>query len=671
MHNFIGKWITDSEFYKLEPRNVFARQLKKPKLDCTEHRNRHVLFRKKFTLMKKPTEAKIFISADDVYKLYINGNFVNIGPAPAYHVCYNYNVLDVTDHLTDGENTIAVHTLYQGLINRVWQSGDNRHGLILDLYTDGALAVKSDESFLTARHTAYNEIGTAGYDTQFLESFDANAPEIGFEFPDFNDDGWENAKISEVADHVLVEQATKNLVLEKITPVSIKGDGGRIVADFGSNYVGYLTLTVSGTVGSTVTVRLAQELDENGDPRYKLRANCVYEEPFILSDGLSTLEQFDYKSARYAEILLPEGCDIKDIYFTARHYPFELKAKIRPEYESNDTIKRIWELCVNTQKYGPQEAVLDCMEREKGFYTGDGCYTALTHAILSGDDSIARKLIDESFKTNIVTDTQLNCLNCSHMQEIAEYPLMVVKFILWHYNLVKDRDYLYQNFAKATALLDAYRRDYENNCLLSNLDKWCVVEWPANFRDGYDVEITEGKVCKTAHIVINAYYIDAISAVNKMAKILGLPEYRSIDELKAAFINAFYDEDSKLFKDSNETDHKSLIANVFAFAFELYPDEETKLKLIDLISERGISAVGIFASFPILEGLVRAGREDLIIDHLLDESAWQRMLREDATTTFEGWGKDTKWNTSLFHLTMSYAAAFIADTDLKQLLSGN
>ena len=29
--------------------------------------------------------------------------------------------------------------------------------------------------------------------------------------------------------------------------------------------------------------------------------------------------------------------------------------------------------------------------------------------------------------------------------------------------------------------------------------------------------------------------------------------------------------------------------------------------------------------------------------------------------------KDTKWNTSLFHLTMSYAAVFLADADLKQL----
>ena len=52
---------------------------------------------------------------------------------------------------------------------------------------------------------------------------------------------------------------------------------------------------------------------------------------------------------------------------------------------------------------------------------------------------------------------------------------------------------------------------------------------------------------------------------------------------------------------------------------------------------------------------------------MLDEGAWLRMLSEDATTTFEGWGKDTKWNTSLFHLTMSYAAIFLSDTDLKKL----
>ena len=75
-HKFVGKWITDAEFYDIAPRNVFHKGFKKADLPCDEHRNRHILFRKKFTLGKKPKESKIYITADDYYKLYIN--FINI-----------------------------------------------------------------------------------------------------------------------------------------------------------------------------------------------------------------------------------------------------------------------------------------------------------------------------------------------------------------------------------------------------------------------------------------------------------------------------------------------------------------------------------------------------------------------------------------------------------------
>jgi len=43
-HLFTGKWITDSEFYNLEPRNVFHRQKDKTEL-AEEHLNAHILFR--------------------------------------------------------------------------------------------------------------------------------------------------------------------------------------------------------------------------------------------------------------------------------------------------------------------------------------------------------------------------------------------------------------------------------------------------------------------------------------------------------------------------------------------------------------------------------------------------------------------------------------------------
>ncbi|MBO5925978.1 MAG: hypothetical protein J6Q38_00245, partial [Clostridia bacterium] len=65
---------------------------------------------------------------------------------------YNYNEIDLSNYLKKGSNLIAVHTLYHGLVNRVWQSGDYRHGLILDVEVDGKTILASDTSFKVAKH---------------------------------------------------------------------------------------------------------------------------------------------------------------------------------------------------------------------------------------------------------------------------------------------------------------------------------------------------------------------------------------------------------------------------------------------------------------------------------------------------------------------------------------
>ena len=668
-HIFLGQWITTEEFASLAPRNVFHRQLDRVKLDTSEHRDRHILFRTKVELGDF-SRATLYVSADDVYKLYVGGTFVAQGPTPSYHFRYNYNEIDLTPYLKKGKNTLAFHTLYQGLINRVWQSGDNRHGLIFDLVVDGKTVLSSNESVKCAYHTAYREIGTSGYDTAFLEEYDCRAAEVGFESEDFDDSTWQNATLSRVADHTLCPQASDMLVFESIAPTVLQRNGNTVFVDFGKCYVGTMSLTLVGRSGDVATLRFAQEIFE-GKVRYQLRANCNYEETMILKDGVSVLDTFDYKAFRYAELLLPEGCEIVEISLLARHYPFPEKAKLRAEYRDSADLRRIWDLCVHSQKYGVQEAVYDCMEREKGFYIGDGCYTALTHMLLTGDDALVRKLINDAFAASVITDGLVTCLNCSLMQEITEYPLILVKLVLWHYRITKDLDFLRENYPKVTALLDAYRRDYEHDGLISKLDKWCVVEWPPNFRDGYDVDITEGKICHVPHVVANAYYVEAISFANKMARILNLAEYRDLTPIHRAFLDAFYVPEKRRFRDSNETEHISLIGNVYPFAFGLCPEDGSREDILDWIRERGTHDLSLFTTFPTFEGIVRMGRGEVIEELLLDDGAWLRMLREDATTTFEGWGKDTKWNTSLFHLTMSYAAVFMSDADLKSLFIDN
>ena len=269
--------------------------------------------------------------------------------------------------------------------------------------------------------------------------------------------------------------------------------------------------------------------------------------------------------------------------------------------------------------------------------------------VLTGDDSIVKKLICDAFSSSFVTGTLVTCLNCSFMHEIAEYPLMLSKIMLWHYNYTGDKDFLQSNYENLIKLLNEYKNAYEKDNLLSNLDKWCVVEWTMNFRDGYDANIEEGKICTDTHVSINAYYLEAIKTANKISKILGKDKYRDEEPIYSAFNKAFFDTNKHLYKDATHTEHISMIGNIFPFAYELSSDEKFTQNVIDMILQRKISSVSLFGAFPLLGVLVRNGKANLIKEVMLDSGAWLRMISEDATTTFEGWGKDTKWNTSLFH----------------------
>lgn len=659
-HAFIGKWITSSEFRSLEPLNVFHRQLQPIQIENKAPQNAHILFRRRFTA-KKAVPTVICLSADDYYKLYINGRFVCQGPAAGYPFHYYYNRVDITDYLIDGENTLAVHTYYQGLVNRVWVSGDDRHGFICDIEQDGQTILSSDESFLYAYHTGFEAMGTYGYATQFAERYRSASPEEGFEQPSFDDTAWKSAHVREHLDYTLFEQPTAMLEFEDIRPLSEVWDENGVTVDFGSTYVGYLCATAVGVPGQTLELLFGQELNEDGSVRWKLRANCEYREEWVLSGQTDVLNEFDYKSFRYVRINMPGGrvaFEKASLYLRARHYPFELKAK--PNV-SDPKLLAIWDLCVRSLKYGPQEVIQDCMEREKGNYLGDGCYTALAHAVLTGDVSQIKKLVDDSMRSRFIDKGLMTCAACSFMQEIAEYPLMMYYLLYSYYELTGDTDYLREKYDGLCEILDHYRDTYETDGLLTNLDKWCVVEWPAPYRDGYAADITEGKVCTEVHSVINAHYIGAVKYLNRIAALLGKAPYRDEAPLVKAYTDAFYVSEKRLFRDNVNSDHISMVSNAFAFMYDLAPDGETEETMVRYFKERGFTTVMLFGAYPILEGLRRTGRLDVMYEFLADENAWLRMLREGATVTFEGWGRDAKWNTSLFHLTLSYASLFLTD----------
>ena len=254
------------------------------------------------------------------------------------------------------------------------------------------------------------------------------------------------------------------------------------------------------------------------------------------------------------------------------------------------------------------------------------------------------------------------------MQEIAEYPLIMPDLMLWHFKVSGDGEYLRENVEKMKRVLDFYRQNYEKDGIVNDLDRWCVVEWPKNYQDGYAADVAEGKVSTEAHIAINAYYYRAISVLNKLCKLSNMPKYRDESEIYNAIIERFYDSEAHMFVDGEEHRHISLIGNAFPYAFDMAPDEIFEKNFRQLLSEKGENATSFFTTFPLLFKFTRDGDVSQVERYLFHDGTWSRMLREGATSTFEGWGKDCKWNTSLFHLTMSSAAIFLSDAPVADFL---
>ena len=664
---FAGSWITDAEMAALEPRPVEARQLERDRLPPANKdlRNIHILFRKTFDF-DGAENASVLISADDYYKLYVNGVFAGQGPAAGTPEHTYFNRIDVTRFLCPGRNVLAVHTYYQGLTNRVWMSADNRHGLIMDLVADGKTIVKSDESFLVARHRAFSALGIVGYDTQFMERYDASAPEVGFERPDFDDSGWSRATVHpHGGDYTLFPQPTPVLEFERIPPARIEtARDGTIRVDFGGVFVGSVSFAAYGPKGAEIGILCGQELNADGSVRHAMRCNCDYVECFALSGGRrDELVQYDYKSFRYLELKVPSGVavDAGSIALVARHMPFRLAAE--PNFRDDPNLERIWKLCVDTFHYGVQEQIQDCMDREKGYYLGDGVYTMYAYCLLTDDWSHARRFFDDFLRTRRIDRGLVTCANCSFMQEIAEYPLMFIWFALVYLNETGDAAFIRERYAAFADILDCYRERYaRGDGLIRDLDKWCVVEWPDNFRDGYDADIREGRVCTDMHNAVNAWYVGAVKSLNKIAARLGLPRYADAEALESAFAKVFWDPKRNLFLDREGSSHASLPGNTYVAFFHLEPKSRTaefRRAFLALAREKAYSSISLFQFFPLFMRLRDDNETAALHDFMASRDAWLRILREGGTRTFEGWGRDTKWNTSLFHLTLASVVVFL------------
>ena len=643
-----GKFICHKDFSLLKPIDVFHKEHEKKSLTKVDekYKNRHILFRKKFALDSFKT-AVLNITADDYFKLYINGKFVMQGPPPSYPNAYLYMQKDVSEYLRSGENVIAVHTYYQGLINRVWVSGDLRESFWCELLVDGKIQVSSDESWKCSDHTAYYACGVFGYDTGFAERYDGRAKEVGFEKIDYNDEAWQNASVYENADYKLEKSPIKPLDVYYVKPKNIKKNGNAYFIDFGREYAGQLYAKAKGNSGDEIVLRYGEELTDENKVRYNLRCNCKYEEKWILSGGDDELNQFDYKAFRYAEMVVPDGAVITDIKMLVRHYPFEKKAV----YKSiNADLDKVLRLCEDTVHFGTQEVFVDCPTREKGQYLGDVFISGRAQAILNGDATLLKKAIVDFCNSAFISQGIMAVSTSSFMQEIADYSLLFAPLVLWVYRFDGDKEFLNHVYPYVKGAFEYFcKYENESGLLEGVTEKWNLVDWPENLRDGYDFPLTN-PIGKGVHNVINAFWIGFLKFFDEISEILGFTTTNKAETAEKSYIEAFFDKNIGLFCDSEKRTHSAVHSNVLPLYFGIKKDDDTFIKnAIGLIEKKKLTSMGVYMSYFALSALKKKDEYEKAVTLATDEKAWLNMIAQGGTSTFEAWGKEQKWNTSLFH----------------------
>lgn len=161
--------------------------------------NSFVLFRRELHLDAAPRRAAGWITADSRYRLTVNGEVVQWGPAPCDPRQLDVDPVDFTRQLRLGRNVIGVEVLYYGVGDGTWAAG--KPGLLFRAgieTADGRIQqIVSDTAWQTVVDRAHRPGQPKRWFLRALqEEFDARLHPYGWDTPDGSPDAhWAAAAV--------------------------------------------------------------------------------------------------------------------------------------------------------------------------------------------------------------------------------------------------------------------------------------------------------------------------------------------------------------------------------------------------------------------------------------------------------------------------------------------
>lgn len=165
---------------------------------------------------QKDGRTLLYVSACSLYAVYINGEFVDCGQYPGYEDYQVYDVLDITDYVIEGKNTLLLTQYVMGAdfsTHRILKPG-----VIFSIWQNEECVLHSDENCLSRVNPYYinGDMEKVSLQLGYTFKYDARKEETTFE---------KSVLVNKVK--ALYERPIKKLPIEKRITGKLKNQGHR------------------------------------------------------------------------------------------------------------------------------------------------------------------------------------------------------------------------------------------------------------------------------------------------------------------------------------------------------------------------------------------------------------------------------------------------------------
>ncbi len=651
-------------------------------------------FRRTFELASKPDRFVVYVSGDNRYQLFVNGQRVAWGPARSDLTHWRYETVDLAPNLHAGRNVLAAIVWNDGPYRAVAQVS-NGTGFLLQAADPGHAAVDTNHSWKCTADAAYTPQvlpkGTVSgyYVAPPNERVDGHLYPWDWQEPSFDDAKWIGAKeLTHAAPRdardapnrwmlvpseiPLEEQKLERLasvreaqgiqaddkLLAGKSPLTVPPQTSvRLLLDQSFLTTAYPELQISGGADARVELHYAEALySKAAEPKKfeKLNRNEVAGKQFFgpfdtfHPDGGAhrVYRPLFWRTYRYLELDVKTANDsltVEDLRGVFSAYPFTRRADFQAgDKPTNDELQTILSTGWRTARLCAHETYMDCPFYEQLQYAGDARIQMLVSLYMTGDARLMKNgiaLLNSSRTAEGITYSRAP----SNLQQyIPPFSLWWIGMVHDYWMFVDDPKFVKEMMPGVHAVLEFYARYQKPGGSLQRMPWWNFVDWVKEWPNGEPPGEPDGSSTAPLDLQLLLAYRWAADLEKVFGSRARAAEYESAAAaVQAKVLASDWDERTGLFADQPSHRTYSQQTNTLAVLAHILPGRSGSI--VEKMNAAGASPQLAQSSIYFRAYTNAALREAGLGNKYLESlGPWREMLAAGLTTWSEIGGPETR-----------------------------